>query len=159
MRINSELGDMQGAALSPVPLLHFQRMDALLDRIALQDLQLTYGEQDLRTMRELASDDAATLARLHEIGLRSGEAYFAQEPNAPKRNWERAIFPKRFDPPGFGNRVAGPRSPNWRRWGGPGTKRTDARLSRGQRPRLSSAGARERAQGERRGRWVFSTQF
>jgi hypothetical protein len=107
-RINSELGDMQGATLSPVPLLHFQRMDAMLDKISLQDLHLNYGDQDLHLMRELASDDAATLARLHEIGLRTGEAYFAQEPNAPRRNWERAIFPRRFDPPGFENRVVGP---------------------------------------------------
>jgi hypothetical protein len=107
-QINSEIGDMRGAALSPVPLLHFQRMDAMLDRISLQDLHLTYGDQDMRLMRELASDDAATLARLHEIGLRTGEAYFAQEANAPRRNWERAIFPRRFDPPGFANRVAGP---------------------------------------------------
>ncbi|HWA22515.1 MAG TPA: patatin-like phospholipase family protein [Caulobacterales bacterium] len=106
--INSELEDMRGAALSPVPLLHFQRMDARLDKVSLLDLQLGYEEQDLRLMRDLASDDAATLARLHEIGLRTGEAYFAQEPNAPRRNWERAIFPRRFDPAEFSNRALGP---------------------------------------------------
>ncbi len=107
-RINSELEDMTGAALSPVPLLHFQRMDATLDKISLQDLQLSYGDHELHLMRELASDDSATLARLHEIGLRTGEAYFNQQPNAPRRNWERAIFPRLFDPPGFSNRAGGP---------------------------------------------------
>lgn len=106
--INSELEDMRGAALSPVPLLHFQRLDARIDKVSLLDLALNYNDQDISQMRDLASDDPATLARLHEIGLRAGEAWFAQEPNAPRRNWDRAILPRRFDPDGFPDRITGP---------------------------------------------------
>lgn len=107
-RINSEIGDMAGAVLSPVPLLHYQRMDARLDGAALDELGLGYSEEDLHRMRDLASDDAATLARLHEVGLRCGERYFVSRGEEPRRHWDRAIFPRRFDPLAFGNRPIGP---------------------------------------------------
>ena len=99
-RINSEITDMKGARLSPVPVLHFQRFDARLDDEAeLHRLGLSYGLDELEAMKELASDDGATLARLHEIGRSVGEDYFRRREGEP--DWEAAILPPRFDPTWF----------------------------------------------------------
>ncbi len=96
-RINSEIGEMRDCMLPKEALLHFQRMDARLEAGDLAKLGLAYEAVELRLMRELASDDAATLARLHEIGLRVGESYF-EDDDGSARNWEREILPPRFDP-------------------------------------------------------------
>jgi uncharacterized protein len=109
-RINSEIEDMRGSMISPLPLLHFQRMDARLYREELEKLGLRYGENELRLMRELASDDSATIARLHDIGLRTGEAYFTAAEGEPDRNWDKEILPRHFDPPDFGNPSGPPKS-------------------------------------------------
>lgn len=108
-RINSEIGDMTEDMISPIPLLHYQRMDARLDRAETEKLGLRYGDHELKLMRELASDDSATLARLHEIGMRTGEAYFADAPGQ-ERHWEREILPKRFDPAWFSTPAGPPRN-------------------------------------------------
>jgi hypothetical protein len=106
-RINSEIGDMRGARLSPVPVLHFQRFDARLDDAAeMARLGLQYAPADLEAMKELASDDGATLARLHEIGRSAGEDYFRRRAGEPE--WEGEIFPARFDPAWFTGPPPGP---------------------------------------------------
>ncbi len=99
-RINSEIGDMRGARLSPVPVLHFQRFDARLDdQDEMRKLGLQYEPADLEAMKEMATDDGATLARLHEIGRCAGENYFKRQKGDPP--WESLIFPARFDPQWF----------------------------------------------------------
>jgi hypothetical protein len=109
-RINSEIQDMRGARLSPVPVLHFQRFDARLDDEAeLRRLGLSYGLDEIEAMKELASDDGATLERLHEIGRSAGEEYFRRHEGEP--DWEAAILPARFDPSWFTGPIgAAPRS-------------------------------------------------
>lgn len=109
-RINSEIGDMGGARISPVPLLHFQRFDVRLDDPEeMARLGLAYQQADIEAMKELASDDGATLARLFEIGRSAGEDYFRRRKGEP--DWESLIFPQRFDPAWFTGPPAGsPRS-------------------------------------------------
>jgi hypothetical protein len=109
-RINSELGDMRGDALSPIPLLLFQRFDARLDDPAeMARLAIQCSQQELAAMTELASDDPAVLRRLYEIGRCAGRDYFNRAAGEP--DWRRAIFPPRFDPPWFeGPPLAPPRS-------------------------------------------------
>lgn len=109
-RINSEIAEMRGARLSPVPVLHFQRFDARLDdESEMRRLGLSYGLEEIEAMKELASDDGATLARLHEIGRSVGEDYFRRRAGEP--DWEAAILPPRFDPDWFSGRPSGtPRS-------------------------------------------------
>lgn len=104
-RIDGELGEMTSDHMSPFPLLSFQRMDVTLERESLAHLALDYSDADIRAMRELASDDEATLTRLHEIGLRAGQSYFRIAKGG--RDWEREIFPARFDPAFFGERALG----------------------------------------------------
>jgi hypothetical protein len=107
-RINSEIGDMRGAHISPVPILHFQRFDARLDDAAeIEKLGLRYTPDDLQAMRELASADAATLAGLHEIGRSAAEDYFRRKAK-DEPEWEGAIFPSRFDPAWFTGPPPGP---------------------------------------------------
>ena len=106
-RIDSELGEMKGARVSPVPVLHFQRFDARLDDAAeMARLGLNYAPEDIEAMKELASDDPATLARLYEIGRKAGEDYFRRGPGEP--SWENLIFPPRFDPNWFKGPPPGP---------------------------------------------------
>ncbi|MES1199815.1 MAG: patatin-like phospholipase family protein [Pseudomonadota bacterium] len=106
-RINGELGDMRGARLSPVPVLHFQRFDVRLDEPdEIGRLGLAYEQADLEAMKELASDDGVTLARLHEIGRSAGEDYFKRHKGEP--SWENLIFPERFDPDWFSGPPDGP---------------------------------------------------
>lgn len=109
-RINSEIEDMRGSMISPLPLLHYQRMDVRLYREEIEKLGLRFGENELRLMRELASDDSATIARLHDIGLRTGEAYFTAAEDEPGRNWEKEILPRQFDPADFGAPSGPPKS-------------------------------------------------
>lgn len=104
-RIDGELDNMASDHLSPFPLLTFQRLDVPLEREALATLALECTEEELLVMRELAADDA-TLARLHEIGVRAGQSYFRSAAREP-RDWEREIFPARFDPAFFGERSQG----------------------------------------------------
>jgi hypothetical protein len=106
-RIDSEVGDMRGDQTAPFPLFSFQRLDIRLDKTALAALNLTYDEQDIAAMRELASGDAATLARLHEIGLRTGQNYFRNWAGYAPANWDAAILPNRFDPAFFSERPQG----------------------------------------------------
>jgi uncharacterized protein len=109
-RINSEVEDMAGSMISPLPLLHYQRMDARLYREEIEKLGLRFGDPEIKLMRELASDDAATLARLYDIGLRTGEAYFSSAPGEEARNWEKEILPRGFDPAGFSAPLGPPKS-------------------------------------------------
>jgi uncharacterized protein len=107
-RINSEIGDMRGAHLSPVPVLHFQRMDARLDDDAeMRRLGLNYARADIELMKEMATSDDATLAHLHEIGRSAGEDYFRRRDKS-EPDWENLILPPRFDPPWFSGPPAGP---------------------------------------------------
>jgi hypothetical protein len=101
---------MSGSMIAPLPLLHYQRLDARLYREDVDKLGLRYGENELKLMRELASDDSATLARLYDIGLRTGEAYFTSAPDEQPRNWDKEILPPRFDPPAFGTPSGPPKS-------------------------------------------------
>jgi len=100
-RINSELEEMRGARFSPLPLLHFQRFDARLDDLdAVRDLGLSYDVATLDALRNMAAADHVLLAHLHEIGKRAAESYFRRR-NSAEPDWERAIFPERFDPDWF----------------------------------------------------------
>lgn len=106
-RINSELGDMRGAHISPVPVLHFQRFDVRLDDQAeLARMGLQYSPADIEAMKELASDDNTTLAQLYEIGRSTGHEYFRRRAGDP--DWESLIFPQRFDPIWFTGPPQGP---------------------------------------------------
>ncbi|MGE3865316.1 MAG: patatin-like phospholipase family protein [Hyphomonadaceae bacterium] len=108
-RLEGAAGDARGAAaLSPAPALHFQRMDVRLDLESLAAIGLRCGEQELDAMRGSSPDDAVTLARLHEAGLRAGEAFFLGAEGEAKRDWTAAILPRRFDPHGFSKRFLGP---------------------------------------------------
>lgn len=99
-RINSEIGDMANARISPVPVLHFQRFDARLDDDAeMARLGLTYDAPTLAAFKDMATSDGAVLACLHEIGRSAGEDYFRRRQGEPE--WENAYFPQRFDPPYF----------------------------------------------------------
>jgi hypothetical protein len=93
------------ATLSPVPLLHFQRMDLSFDADALAALGAREGTQDFHVMAMTAAPQA--MERLRDLGVRAGRQYF--EPGVEKkrrRRWDRAIFPRRFDLAGF---TGGPR--------------------------------------------------
>ncbi|GAM99180.1 patatin [alpha proteobacterium U9-1i] len=106
-RINSEIEDMRGAHLSPVPVLHFQRMDARLDdESEIRRLGLNYSAAQLEAMKDMATGETSTLAHLEEIGRRVGDDYFRRRVQT-EPDWERAILPARFDPPGF----TGPKGP------------------------------------------------
>jgi hypothetical protein len=107
--INAELAESSAPTISPVPLLLFQRMDARIDRENIAKLGMEVDDQSVARMRELGTDDEATLGRLYEIGLRAGQAVFANA-DGDYRNWEREILPKRFDPPGLKRRLLGPPS-------------------------------------------------
>lgn len=109
-RINSELQEMQGARLSPMPVLHFQRMDVRLDDAdEMARLGLRYDDATIEACKDMATNDSMVLAHLHEMGRSAGEDYFRQRKGEP--NWEAAIFPQRFDPPHFTGPPAGaPRS-------------------------------------------------
>jgi uncharacterized protein len=106
-RIDSEIEDMRDDHLSPFPILSFQRMDVGLDSDALKALDFDYAEPDILRMRDLATDDPATLARLHDIGLRTGQSYFRNAPGREAQDWEHQILPSRFDPDFFADRVSG----------------------------------------------------
>ncbi|HWA00413.1 MAG TPA: patatin-like phospholipase family protein [Caulobacterales bacterium] len=106
-RINSEIGEMRGARLSPVPVLHFQRLDVRLDEPEeIARLGLRYDEADLEAMKDMAAGDGATLARLHEIGRSAGEDYFRRRKGEP--SWEQLMLPARFDPSWFDGPPEGP---------------------------------------------------
>ena len=106
-RINSEIGEMRGARITPAPVLHFQRFDARLDDAAeLKRIGLAYDLADIELMKNMASNDSVTLARLHEIGRSAGEDYFRRRQGEP--DWESLIFPPRFDPAWFSGAPAGP---------------------------------------------------
>jgi hypothetical protein len=94
---------MAGATMSPVPGLQFQRMEANLSP---QTLGMEANE--LAAIRAAGPADVDALNRLHEIGRRTAEAYFAPPPDHPKRRLDRAIFPRRFDPAGFKGPPRGP---------------------------------------------------
>lgn len=99
-RINSELEEMRGARLSPVPVLHFQRFDVRLDEPdEMARLGLRYDEPTLEAFKNMATNDTIVLAHLHEIGRSAAEDYFRRRKGEPE--WENAIFPQRFDPPHF----------------------------------------------------------
>ena len=106
-RIGNEMGEMGGDLLSPFPILTFQRMDARLEREDLQHLVLDYSDADVAQMRETPNDDGATLGRLHEVGLRTGQSYFRNQGGREARDWETAILPPRFDPAFFAERALG----------------------------------------------------
>lgn len=106
-RIDSEVEDMRDDHLSPFPILAFQRMDWGLDVEALKGLDFDVSEADVLQMRELASDDPAILARLHDIGLRVGQSYFRGQPGRDAPDWESQILPPRFDPEFFADRAQG----------------------------------------------------
>ena len=106
-RINSEIADMRGARLSPVPVLHFQRLDARLDDASeLARLGLRYDPADIERMKDMAASDPVSLAGLHEIGRCAGADYFQRRKGEPE--WENLIFPPRFDPAWFSGPPAGP---------------------------------------------------
>lgn len=99
-RINSELQEMQGARLSPMPVLHFQRFDVRLDDPnEMARLGLRYDDAMIEAFKDMAANDTVVLAGLHEVGRSAAEDYFRQRKGEP--NWEAAIFPQRFDPPHF----------------------------------------------------------
>ncbi|MDX2233991.1 MAG: patatin-like phospholipase family protein [Hyphomonadaceae bacterium] len=106
-RIDGELEDMREDHLSPFPLLTFQRMDVTLEPADLAALSLEYAPDDVARMRDLATDDPATIERLHEIGLRTGQSYFRSTPGREARDWEQLILPPRFDPAFFAERALG----------------------------------------------------
>ena len=106
-RIDSEVGDMREDHLSPFPILTFQRMDARLEREELAQIALEYSDAEIVQMRDLATDDGATLARLHEIGARTGQSYFRNAPGRDGRDWESQILPPRGEPAFFAERVLG----------------------------------------------------
>ncbi|MET0181835.1 MAG: patatin-like phospholipase family protein [Caulobacterales bacterium] len=107
-RINSELKEMRGAQLSPVPVLHFQRLDARIDDPAeLARLGLNYDHATLEAMKDMATEDDATLAALHEIGRSAAEDYFRRR-GKDEPDWEQAILPQRFDPGHFTGPPLGP---------------------------------------------------
>lgn len=102
-RINSELEDMTGTTMSPVPGLQFQRMEARLSADA-----LGMGAAELAAIRAAGPADVDALNQLHEIGRKAAERYFAPPADHPKRRLDRAIFPRRFDPAGFRGPPRGP---------------------------------------------------
>lgn len=107
-RINGEIGDMRGAHLSPMPLLHFQRLDARLDDTEeMRRMGLHYSTEALETMKEMSASDDTTLAHLQEIGRATGEHYFRRRDKS-EPEWENLIFPSRFDPAWFSGPPAGP---------------------------------------------------
>lgn len=90
------------AQLSPVPMLRFLRMDVRLEQPALAALGLDLDEASVARMR-VGARDPLTLARLHEAGVRAGQAQLGQSPG------EREALPARFDPRAFQARPrAGP---------------------------------------------------
>lgn len=106
-RINSELKEMAGAQLSPVPVLHFQRFDARLDDdVEMRRLGLSYDQATLEAFKDMATEDPAVLACLHEIGRSACEDYFRRRKDEP--DWEALMFPGRFDPPHFTGPPPGP---------------------------------------------------
>ncbi len=109
-RINSEILDMRGAHISPVPVLHFQRFDARLDEPKeMSRLGLIYDDATMTAFRDMATSDNIVLANLHEVGRSAAEDYFKSAKGEP--NWESAIFPARFDPLHFtGPQQGRPRS-------------------------------------------------
>lgn len=109
-RINGEITDMRGARLSPVPVLHFQRFDARLDDEAeLRRLDLNYSLAQIEAMKNMANSETASLAHLEEIGRRAGDDYFRRRAKADP-DWERLIFPTRFDPSGFSGPAGAPQT-------------------------------------------------
>jgi hypothetical protein len=107
-RINAELGDMRGATLSPVPGLNFQRMEALLNPDVLEAAGMPTTEQALAALRATPVGDAAVQDALYAMGAAVGALYFTPSADNPKRRWERAMFPRRFDPPHFKGPPPGP---------------------------------------------------
>lgn len=106
-RINSEIEDMRGDRLSPVPVLHFQRFDARLDDPdEMRRLGLVYDQPTLEAFKDMATDDSAVLAALHEIGRSAAEDYYRRRRDEP--DWDQAFFPARFDPPSFLGPPTGP---------------------------------------------------
>lgn len=107
-RINGEVGEMVGDLLTPFPILHYQRFDVRLEASEIAKLELAYTPNDIAQMMDLGSDDPATLARLQELGVRVGQAYFREAKGDTPRDWEKAMLPPRFDPPSFSDRSAAP---------------------------------------------------
>jgi predicted acylesterase/phospholipase RssA len=107
-RVNGEVEDMVGDQLTPFPILHYQRFDVRLEQAELQRLELTYTPQEIAQMMDLGTDDPATIARLQEVGLRAGQAYFREMRGESARDWEKQILPPRFDPPAFSDRSLRP---------------------------------------------------
>lgn len=106
-RINSALGDMRGTTLSPVPGLHFQRLEALLSSEMLAAAGVTMSDQELGAIRAGSADPMAQ-EKLLTIARAVGALYFSPTSDNPKRRWERAIFPRKFDPSHFRGPPPGP---------------------------------------------------
>ena len=117
--INSEIDDMNGLAVTPEPLLHFQRIDVNLDKGGLEHL---LGEDDFKSMvnetehkdadelisdlRELANSEDENMTRLEHIGDMLGQYSFGLDRfgRMPKTangetdiNPGELIFPRDFD--------------------------------------------------------------
>jgi len=77
-----------GPRFAHLPMLRYERIDAQLDH---------------ELSAAVASDPVAAAGPLREAGARAVDAAFGPD-GAP----ERAVFPKAFNPPGFGRRPLGP---------------------------------------------------
>ena len=106
-RINSEIGDMAGARITPLPAMHFQRFDARLDDDEeMRRIGVSYPPEEIEALKNMAAADDISLAHLYEIGRSAGEDYFRRRADEP--DWEQAIFPARFDPEWFSGPPPGP---------------------------------------------------
>lgn len=117
--INSEIDDMNGLAVTPDPMLHFQRIDVNLNE---GDLRNLLGDDDFNRMladfpnegveglisdlRELANSADTNMTRLEHIGNMLGQYSFGQDrfgrmpktaDGASDVNPGELIFPRTFD--------------------------------------------------------------
>lgn len=106
-RIDGVVEEMLDDHLSPFPILMFQRMDARLERDELAQLAFDCSDAEIAQMREPLGDDGAVMARLHDVGLRTGQSYFRNPGGRETRDWDSLILPSRFDPAFFAERNQG----------------------------------------------------
>jgi hypothetical protein len=67
-----------------------------------------FTPQELTAIRNAGSADPAAQQQQLAIARAVSASYFAPTADQPKRRWERAVFPRKFDPSHFRGPPPGP---------------------------------------------------